>query len=121
MTINLKGTALELTPEISDYLHKRLQAVEKFLPKGNDGFMADIELGRTTGHHHSGDIFRAEINIHIGGKTFRAVSEKHDLHSAIDGMKDEITRELSSHKEKRLSLLRRSGQRIKNLLRRFYK
>ncbi len=121
MTINLKGTGVQLTPEISNYLHKRLLGIEKFLPKEKDTFIVDVELGRTTNHHHTGDIFRAEINIHIGGKTFRAVSEWQDLHSAIDSMKDQIARELSSHKEKRQSLLRRSGQKVKNLLRRFYR
>ncbi len=120
MKINLKGTAVELTPEISAYLQKRLKGVEKFLPKG-DAFITDVELAKTTNHHHTGDIFRAEINVHIGGKSFRAISEGQDLYSAIDSMKDQITRELSSYKEKRLSLLRRSGQRLKNLLRKFYR
>ena len=116
MKINLKGTNLELSAAISEYLDKRLLGVEKFLPEG-DGFVADVELGKTTNHHQAGDIFRAEINIHIGGKSFRAVSEQIDLYSAIDDMKAEITRELGSYKEKRLSLIRRGGQKLKNLLR----
>ncbi|MDO8492258.1 MAG: ribosome-associated translation inhibitor RaiA [bacterium] len=121
MTINIKGTAIVLTPEISNYLRKRLEAIEKFLPKEGDAFIADVELGKTTNHHQTGDIFRAEINVHIGGKAFRAVSEKQDLYSAIDDMKDQIGRELASFKGKRLSIIRRSGQRLKNLLRKFYR
>ena len=105
-----------MSAAISEYLDKRLLGVEKFLPEG-DGFVADVELGKTTNHHQAGDIFRAEINIHIGGKSFRAVSEQIDLYSAIDDMKAEITRELGSYKEKRLSLIRRGGQKLKNLLR----
>jgi len=121
MTINLKGTAITLTPEISNYLHKRLAGIEKFLPDQADASIIDVELGRTTKHHQAGDIFRAEINVHIGNRTFRAVSEMKDLYSAIDGMKDQVARELASFKGKRISLIRRSGQKIKNLLRRFYK
>lgn len=121
MTINFKGTNIKLTPEISNYLNKRLEGLEKFLPKEGGAFIADIELGKSSNRHKTGDIFRAEINIHLGGKAFRAVSESRDPYSAIDLMRDEINRELSSYKEKRLSLLRRSGQKIKNLLRRFYK
>lgn len=120
MTLNLKGTGITLTPEIRDYLDKRLQSVCKFLPEDGEGFMADVELGRTTNHHQTGEIFRAEINVYLGNKSFRAVSERPDLYSAIDDMKDEIGRELGSYKEKKLSLLRRSGQKIKKMLRGWY-
>ena len=120
MKLNLKGTNITLTPEITDYLDKRLQSVRKFLPEEGKAFMADVELGRTTNHHQTGEIFRAEINIYMGNKSFRAVAEREDLYAAIDHMKDEITRELGSHKEKRLSLVRRSGQKIKNMIRGLY-
>lgn len=117
MVLHLKGTGITITPEISDYLNRRLEGIQKFLPKGENTITADVELGRTTRHHQNGDIFFAEITLRLGGKSFRAVSDRHDLYSAIDGMKDEITRELGSYKEKRLSLLRRGGQKVKNLLR----
>lgn len=120
MTINLKGTGVEITQEISNYLHKRLETIEKFLPEEGGALIADVELGRTTRHHQAGDIFRAEINLLMGSKSFRAVSEQADLFSAIDDMKDEITRELSTYKEKKLSYLRRGGQKLKTLIRRFY-
>ena len=121
MTINIKGTGISVTPEISDYLHKRLEGIDKFLPQKDGGCMVDVELGRSTNHHHTGDVCRAEINVHIGGKIFRAVSEQQDLYSAIDEIKDALTRELASYKEKRLSLIRRSGLKLKNFIRKFYK
>jgi len=121
MKINLKATNIIITPEISDYLDKRLQGIEKFLPADKDSFTISVELGKTTKHHQTGDIFRAEIMIYIGGQTFRAVSENIDLYSSIDDMKDEVGRELASHKEKRLSILRRGGQRLKNIIRKFYR
>lgn len=120
MKINLKGTGIEITTEISDYLNKRLMSIEKFVPKEGGAFIADVELGKTSNHHHAGDIFRAEVNLFFGGKTFRAVSEQSDIHSAIDDVKDEITRELGSYKEKRISLLRRGGQKLKGMIRKFY-
>lgn len=121
MNINLKGTALEITSEISSYLDKRLEGIAKFLPGESDGYIVDVELGKTTKHHQAGDIFRAEININIGSKTFRAVSEQADLFTAIDDIKDEMARELSSHKGKQMSIVRRSGQKIKDMIRRFYR
>ena len=121
MKINLKGSNLALTPQIREYLDTRLAHLQKFLPEGDDASVIDVELGKPTNHHHTGDIFRAEINVNIGSRTFRAVSEQQDLFAAIDDMKDEIARELSSEKEKRISLVRRGGQKLKNLLRTFYK
>lgn len=120
MKINLKSTAFEITNDISNYLHERLESIEKFLPEDGNSFMIDVELGKTTRHHNAGDIFRAEINIHIGKRAFRAVAEQTDLRSAIDVVKDEITRELSAHKEKRISLIRRGGAQLKNLIKKFY-
>lgn len=119
MVLNLKGTDITVTPAITDYLNKRLDGIQKFLPSETDAFVANVELGKTTAHHQTGDVFRAEITLHMSGRSFRAVSERGDLYSAIDEMKDEITRELSSYKEKRLSLIRRSGARLKNFLRGF--
>lgn len=117
MTINLKGTNISLTPEIRTYLERRLESVKKFFPDEGGSFIADIELGKISAHHQTGDIYRAEINIHIKKRSFRAVSERPDLYSAIDDVKDEMFRELSSNKEKRISIMRRGGQKIKAILR----
>jgi ribosomal subunit interface protein len=116
MKINTKFTGIEMTQAISDYLAKRLGALEKFI-NGDETVMVDVELGKTTNHHKSGDIFRAEINLHGKGRSFRAVSSKPDLYAAIDEAKDEMARELSANKDKQISLVRRGGAAIKNLLR----
>src|SRR3989338_10153443 len=116
MTINLKASNVSLTPEIRSYLDRRLESLQKFLPEGKDAFVADIELSRVT-KHHTGDVFLAEINIRVGSRVFHAIDERPDLFEAIDQMRDEIVRELGSFKDKRLSLLKRSGQKIKNLIR----
>ncbi|KKU25942.1 MAG: hypothetical protein UX39_C0015G0010 [Candidatus Magasanikbacteria bacterium GW2011_GWA2_46_17] len=116
MTINLKASNVSLTPEIRSYLDRRLESLQKFLPEGKDAFVADIELSRVT-KHHTGDVFLAEINIRVGSRVFHAIAERPDLFEAIDQMRDEIVRELGSFKDKRLSLLKRSGQKIKNLIR----
>ena len=84
----IKTTNIILDSNIEDYLDKRLEALEKFVDSSNPTFLAEVELGRTTKHHQSGDIFRAEINITIDGNAFRAVSERPDLMTAIDDMKD---------------------------------
>ncbi|MFA6536037.1 MAG: ribosome-associated translation inhibitor RaiA [Candidatus Paceibacterota bacterium] len=112
----IKATDITLTPEISDYLDKRLSALEKFVDAEDDANICFVELARTTSHHKAGDIFKAELTLHLGGQSFRAVSEMADLHSAIDKVKDELLQELRGNKTKQISLIRRSGRQIKNLI-----
>ncbi len=114
MQIKEKFTNFERTQAISDYLAKRLSHLDKFI-KDNSA-LCEVELGKTTNHHKSGDIFRAEINLKIKGKSFRAVSEKDDLYSAIDIVKDEMVNELHHHKDKKVSIARRGGAKVKSII-----
>lgn len=113
--INVKATNISLTPAISDYIKKRIDALEKFYKKEEE-IIANVEVGKTTRHHKSGDVFRAEIHIRSRGNEYYATSEREDLYAAIDEVKDEIVRELTSTRKRALRLLRRGGAQIKNLL-----
>lgn len=121
MRRKIKTSNLNLNPGIEEYLDKRLEAIEKIVDVSNPTLLAEIELARTTRHHQSGDIFRAELNLALDGEQFRAEAESADLNSAIDAMKDEILNELRSYKGRRQSLLKRSGAQIKLFLKKFYK
>lgn len=107
---------MEITSAIGDYLNKKLEHINKFIDPNDESAICDIELGKTTKHHNKGDLFRAEINLHIKGKNLRAVSETDDLYASIDEIKDEMTRELLSNKDRKVSLIKRGGAKIKNVL-----
>lgn len=92
--------------------------LEKFF-SGADEVLVNVEVGRTTKHHKSGDIFRAEIHILIGGQEYYSVAETEDLYAAIDEVKDEIAEKLSSKRKKTIDLFRRGGAKIKDLLKGF--
>lgn len=113
MRINEKGTNMEITPNIRDYLYKKLQHLEKFIDAKDESTLCDVELGKSSNHHKNGDIFRTEINLHIKGKSLRAVAEESDLFASIDIAKDEMVRELQSNKDKRISSIRRGGAKMK--------
>ena len=116
MNINIKTSNISLTEAISDYTSKRLESVKQLLAS-DPTVKCDVELGRTTTHHKSGDIFRAEIHITGKDKDLYASAEEADLYKAIDVVRDEILREIRSEKGKKLSLLRRGGAKIKNMIR----
>ena len=120
MRTNIKVTNITLTPEISEYLEKRLGALEKLVRVKDESAMLDVEIGRTTKHHLSGDIFRAELTLNIGSKNFRASSETGDLYNSIDEAKDEMMDELRSNKERTIHLVRQGGQKIKAMVKGLY-
>jgi len=118
MQIKIKTTNIEMTDAISSYVEEKLQSLEKFaIPHDEENPLLYVDIGKTTNHHQSGDIFRAEVTMNVRGKQFRAVSKKEDLYAAIDDMRAELMRELTSHKTKERSLARRGAGMIKNLLR----
>lgn len=120
MIINIKATNTELTPAISSYVEEKVNGLDKFIvAKDPESVLANVEIGLSTKHHQSGKVFRSEINLHIGGKYIRAVSEQEDLYAAIDDMRDQIIREIKSFKEKKRDLARKGGSIIKDILKGF--
>lgn len=115
MNINIKTSNVTLTPAISDYTNKRLGKITKII-NGDQTAQCDVELGKTSLHHQKGDVFRAEIHIVGVGKNAYASAERNDLYSAIDDVRDDILRELKAHKGKKISLIRRGGTRVKNMV-----
>lgn len=116
MKINEKGKNMPITGEIKSYLFKKLAHIEKFLDPADESVLCEVELGKESNHHKNGDVFRTEINLHMAGKNLRAVSEMDELFASIDIAKDEIIREIQSNKDKKISLIKRGGAKIKNLI-----
>jgi len=116
MRINEKGTNMKITEEIKDYLYKKLEYIEKFLDPADESVLCDVELGKMSKHHKTGDVFRTEINLHIAGKNFRAEAEENELFASIDIAKDEMVRELKSNKDKKVSQLKHGGAKIKGII-----
>lgn len=114
MNINLKASNITLTEAISDYVDKRLDKLN-MLVGGDAAVRCDVELARTTGHHQKGEIFRAEIHLVAPHKDIYVASEKEDLYSAIDAVRDEVLREVKANKAKQISLVRRGGARAKEM------
>jgi len=116
MKINEKGTNMEINQEIKDYLYKKLAHIDKFLNPADESVMCEVELGKISNHHNKGDVYKTEINLHIAGKNLRAEAEMDDIFASIDIAKDEMVRELQSNKDKKVSMMRRGGAKIKNLI-----
>jgi len=117
MQIEIKCTGIELTDALRSYVEGKLGRLGKFV-HGKDAFLVTVELGKTTAHHHKGEVFRAEANMKLDGALLRAEATANDLYAAIDLLKEEANREIVNRKTKRESLARRGARSLKSLFRR---
>ena len=118
MKKTVKATNIGLTDELSDYIEKKLEGLEKFINPQDESVLCNVEVAQTTKHHRTGDIFRAEFHLHVAGKYLNAVSEKDSIFAALDEVKDEMTRELEVYKTKKNTLLKKGSAWIKRMLQR---
>lgn len=104
-----------MTDEVSAYLDEKLIAIEKILSDPDDSTIRwDVELAQT--RDQRAPVFRAEVNIFLNGETLRAESTGETMNAAIDGVKNEMQRQLRKVKSKNSSFLRRGGSQIKKFL-----
>lgn len=101
MKIDIKATQLSLSPEIKDYLQKKMDGLEKFLghiPVIN----CHIEVGLSVGGQKSGEIYRTEINLDLPGELLRVERTAKDIFKSIDKAKDHMSVLIKKYKEKRI-------------------
>ena len=99
MNLNIKATNLELTPELKEYVQKKMDMLDKYLGKFKV-INAHVELEKTTNHHLKGEIYRAEVNISIGGDLLRVEKTEKDVFKAIDKVKDHLDMVIKKYKDK---------------------
>lgn len=115
MKITIKGTNIELSDSIREYIFKKIDGLEKFTqrigkeaPKGNPPIECWVEMEVLQRPGKSGNIFRAEAQIKLPGASgIRAESTQWDIHQAIDEVKDELQQQLKRYKEKMISQRRK--------------
>ena len=121
MKINIKGTNIELTPPIRAYLEDKLNSLARLVDQHDTEAILQAEVGKDSRHHKHGEVFRAEINLHLPGRDLRAESFNDDLYAAIDLVKDEIVNEFKSFRAKRSTVVRRGARALKNLIKGLYR
>ncbi len=113
--IQIKTTHTEIDERLKDLVHHKLQSLEKFLKRVED-VRCDVELEKLT-DHHTGNIFRAEVNLFVGGTLYRGEATQDSFEKAIDEVRGEIKKELRRASGKRESLYKRGKRKIKEMIR----
>jgi ribosomal subunit interface protein len=116
MNHNITGTGLSITPELREYVEKKLAQEEKFLQRDSSAHV-DVELQFAEGERDKK--YRAEFNVSAKTGFFRAQAHGDSMHEAIDLALGELTRELTRAKHKRMRVFRHSAGKVKDFLRGF--
>ncbi len=115
-TINLKATRFEISPGLRSLVEHKFQALAKLLPENETDLHCEVELEKHL-DQQAGKIYRAEANLTVAGRLFRAEAHEEQIEKAIDVIRDELRRELERASGKRQSLIRRGSRMIKSMLR----
>jgi len=119
MKINLQGKNIELTPAIKDHVFKKVGDLEKLLSaiEGQEGeTFVNFEVGKSTNHHKSGDVFHSDCLIKANGEEFYASADGEDLYQVIDQVKDSLFVRIESMKDKEQTLFTRGARSVKKML-----
>jgi putative sigma-54 modulation protein len=118
MHIIITGVHIEITDAIRSYILDKVSSLEKLVPKDDTSAKLTIELSKISNHHTHGEHYQAEALLHIRGKESTLKTTQEDLYKAVDVLKDMLSRDMSTHKDKERSLVRRSAHKVKALLKR---
>lgn len=119
MKINLQAKNIELTSVIKDYVIKKVTNLEKLLSKmekeGGE-VLVHFEVGKSTNHHKSGDVFHSDCLVRINGEEFYFSADGEDLYQTVDEIKENLFNEIEKKKNKKQTLFRRGALSVKKML-----
>jgi len=110
MNISIKATNLDLTPAIKLYVEEKIGNLDKFIGANE----AKVELEKDK-HHQSGAVFRAEVNMMVGGRMMRAEAASEDIYASVDMVVPKLKEQISKFKDKRTTLTRKGARDAKRL------
>lgn len=112
MKINIKTKNLSLTPSLEEYINEKIGSLEKFIT------IAEIfvEVEKETKHHRHGEVFNAEVQILLPGKSLLAKATGEDLLMAIVEVKDQMQQEIKKYKTKKIDAKKTGGRKAKEKL-----
>ena len=110
MRIKTKYTQFEATPDIEQYIEKRIGTLSRLLKRyeADREIVVLFEVAHSLKQHRHGNIFYAEATVQLPGKIIRAEHNDPDIHTAIDNVKEILKEELTTYKSKEVTKKRRS-------------
>ena len=112
--ITFKATNTELAGSLQDLIEQKFKPFEKYIGNATDA-KCEVEFERATAHH-SGRIYRVEVNLFAQGTLFRSSATAESFEVAIDEVRNAIDKELRRANKKQETLHKRGARKLKSLL-----
>lgn len=112
--INFKQANVIVDDKLLDLLEEKLSTLEKFV--GDWPSVCDVEFERTT-RHQQGDVYTVAVNLEINGKLYHASATEANFEKAVDEVRNELEVTLRKAIEKRDTMIKRGGRKLKEMLR----
>lgn len=100
MQTDIKATNMELTDAIRAYVQGKMDDLDAITERFGTAVRADVEVGRTTQHHKTGEVFRAEVRVRLPGNPVYAEALHEDLYTAVNNAQKEAERQIIKNKGK---------------------
>ncbi len=118
MNLNFKKVDIILSPQQEEGYLKKIEEVCRFLKDICPAGSGDLELGRITMHHQTGDVYFAKVRLDFPGLEFYVEQKGSNLDEAFNAAKDHLEEEIRRQKEKFLTDRRKIG-RVRRLMKSF--
>lgn len=105
-----------LTETIKNYLEDKLSSLYKYLNKDEESVNFNARLGKLSNSTHNGKIYYVEVSVHTPEKNYGARMEEEDLYAAIDLLKDELMKNITTYRDRKRTLSKKDAQKFKHEL-----
>ncbi len=117
MNITIKTTHQELTDAMRELIEGKFSALEKLTAHSKVPAALECEIEESIAVERAGARYRAEGNLSLDGKLFRAEATSATLEGAVDRVRDDLAREIRRARGKERGLMKRGGAALKRMLR----
>lgn len=119
MNIIIKTSHVGLARDVEESIKKKLEGLKRLTGSAESDVRIEMEIAKTSNHHQHGDIYQAAINFNYKGRQHRVSATAEDIHGAVDQAIHDLSQELATYKEKRMTLIRKGRMIIKNMMKGF--
>ncbi len=117
MNITIKAPHHNLTEAMRGLIEDKFSALDKLTAHAGTPVTLSCEIEESIAVERSGAKYRAEGNLALDGKLFRAEAASSTLEGAVDRVRDDLIREFQHAQGKRKGLVKRGGAALKRMLR----
>jgi len=117
MNITIKATHGQLTDGMRAFVEEKFSALDRLVSGSASPATLECEIDQSVAVERAGGKYRAEGNLAVDGKLYRAEAEGATLEGAIDRVRDELMSELRQMRGKKRGFVKRGGAAFKRMLR----